>query len=208
MPRGLLAKRNSASPTMSETSIKQEEDKELGRVRHASAGDSLISHESGNGTLLPSPPIALQNLTARLSSEADYARYKACKDSTETFYSRLATLSALHSYGYYFNPLTIMSQYHQALLQQQQLLASPTSQPPPTTPDLEDDDSNRKRSLPDGNEKPVKRSKSTPKKKSSRRLAFDEDKTSPVSGTIIRERAEGEEIPAIHKGKTYIKFPI
>ena len=39
-----------------------------------------------------------------------------------------------------------------------------------------------------------------PRKKASRKLAFDEDKTSPVSGTIIRELAEGEEVPAIRKG--------
>ena len=34
-----------------------------------------------------------------------------------------------------------------------------------------------------------------------RLLPFDEDKSSPVSGTLIRELADGEEIPAIHKGK-------
>ena len=40
-----------------------------------------------------------------------------------------------------------------------------------------------------------------PRRKASRKLAFDEDKTSPVSGTIIRELAEGEEVPTpIHKG--------
>ena len=45
-----------------------------------------------------------------------------------------------------------------------------------------------------------KKTKITPRKKASRKLAFDEDKTSPVSGTIIRELAEGEEVPAIRKG--------
>jgi hypothetical protein len=42
---------------------------------------------------------------------------------------------------------------------------------------------------------------STPRRKAARKLAFDDDKTSPVSGTLIRELAEGEEIPAIRKGK-------
>ena len=42
-----------------------------------------------------------------------------------------------------------------------------------------------------------------PRRKASRKLAFDEDKTSPVSGTIIRELAEGEEVPAIRKGMIY-----
>ena len=46
-----------------------------------------------------------------------------------------------------------------------------------------------------------KKTKMAPRRKASRKLAFDEDKTSPVSGTIIRELAEGEEVPAIRKGK-------
>ena len=39
------------------------------------------------------------------------------------------------------------------------------------------------------------------KRRISRKLAFDEDKSSPVSGTIIRELAEGEEIPVIKTGR-------
>ena len=34
----------------------------------------------------------------------------------------------------------------------------------------------------------------------SRRLTFDEDKSSPVSGTLIRELADGEEIPMYQTG--------
>jgi hypothetical protein len=45
------------------------------------------------------------------------------------------------------------------------------------------------------------RSSLSGRRMASRRLPFDEDKTSPVSGTLIRELADGEEIPAIHKGK-------
>ncbi len=40
------------------------------------------------------------------------------------------------------------------------------------------------------------------RRKVARKLAFDEDKTSPVSGTIIRELADGEEVPAIRKGRS------
>ena len=63
-----------------------------------------------------------------------------------------------------------------------------------------------KRSLTPQSSSPSKKSKISPngglpRKKASRKLAFDEDKTSPVSGTIIRELAEGEEVPAIRKGK-------
>ena len=39
------------------------------------------------------------------------------------------------------------------------------------------------------------------RKRVSRRLTFDEDKTSPVSGTLIRELADGEEIPMYQTGK-------
>ncbi|XP_063875431.1 insulinoma-associated protein 2-like [Scylla paramamosain] len=46
-------------------------------------------------------------------------------------------------------------------------------------------------------EKKLKTSKKT---KAARRLNFDEDKTSPVSGTIIRELAEGEEPLVVRKG--------
>ena len=46
---------------------------------------------------------------------------------------------------------------------------------------------------------------SLPRRKASRKLAFDEDKTSPVSGTIIRELAEGEEVPGIRKGKPFFR---
>lgn len=41
---------------------------------------------------------------------------------------------------------------------------------------------------------------SSKKTKAARRLNFDEDKTSPVSGTIIRELAEGEEPLVVRKG--------
>ena len=39
------------------------------------------------------------------------------------------------------------------------------------------------------------------RKRVSRRLTFDEDKSSPVSGTLIRELADGEEIPMYQTGK-------
>ena len=49
--------------------------------------------------------------------------------------------------------------------------------------------------------KKIRQNGSAGRRKASRRLPFDEDKSSPVSGTVIRELAEGEEIPAIHKGE-------
>ncbi|CAL4089781.1 unnamed protein product [Meganyctiphanes norvegica] len=47
---------------------------------------------------------------------------------------------------------------------------------------------------------PDKKPKSMKRAKAVRKLNFDEDKTSPVSGTIIRELAEGEEPLAVRKG--------
>ena len=50
------------------------------------------------------------------------------------------------------------------------------------------------------NQSPDKKSKSPKKNKATRRLNFDEDKSSPVSGTIIRELVDGEEPLVVRKG--------
>jgi hypothetical protein len=50
-------------------------------------------------------------------------RYKACKESAETIYARLATLSALQSYGFYLPSLmaaAAAASSNQLPLQQQQ----------------------------------------------------------------------------------------
>ncbi|XP_076038561.1 uncharacterized protein LOC143023822 [Oratosquilla oratoria] len=47
---------------------------------------------------------------------------------------------------------------------------------------------------------PEKKPKTPKKTKAARRLNFDEEKSSPVSGTIIRELAEGEEPLVVRKG--------
>ena len=48
---------------------------------------------------------------------------------------------------------------------------------------------------------PEKKLKTIGKRKSSKKLNFDEEKSSPVSGTLIRVLEEGESIPAVHKGE-------
>ena len=48
---------------------------------------------------------------------------------------------------------------------------------------------------------PEKKLKTAGKRKSSKKLNFDEEKSSPVSGTLIRVLEEGESIPAVHKGE-------
>lgn len=220
------------------------------------------THPSRLSSLPPPPPGLSSSLaamySARLGSDADYLRYKACKDSAESFYSRLATLSALHSYGYYLHPLTLpslMSQYQQRLQPNPQphpphppssmafngnlspcstssnnSLSSPISlanqnglnTTTSSTLSSHSNHSNRgsvkrkpledsaNHSTPTNTLSPVsstpipnKKAKVSPlpKRKVSRKLAFDDFKTSPVSGTLIRELAEGEEVPAIRKGK-------
>ena len=57
-----------------------------------------------------------------------------------------------------------------------------------------------KRKLPASSLSPDKKGKSPKKAKASRKLNFDEDKSSPVSGTIIRELVDGEEPLVVRKG--------
>ena len=52
---------------------------------------------------------------------------------------------------------------------------------------------------------PEKKLKTAGKRKSSKKLNFDEEKSSPVSGTLIRVLEEGESIPAVHKGEPLSK---
>ena len=53
---------------------------------------------------------------------------------------------------------------------------------------------------------PEKKLKTAGKRKSSKKLNFDEEKSSPVSGTLIRVLEEGESIPAVHKGEQLRMF--
>ncbi|KAL7645285.1 UNVERIFIED_CONTAM: hypothetical protein RMT77_003671 [Armadillidium vulgare] len=74
---------------------------------------------------------------------------------------------------------------------------TPNKSPPPS-PDVTVV-SPIKRKTPSCTVTPEKK-KSIKKTKTSRRLNFDEDKTSPVSGTIIRQLEEGEEPLVVRKG--------
>jgi len=178
-------------------------------------------------------PSLAATYTARLSNEADYARYRAAKlsaVSNESF-ARLATLHALQSaYGYYH----LLYQQQQLQQQQQQQhqqsrlqhAKSPLSSPisnasllSPTASSLDTSSASptrpivREASSSDEGPSP-KRSRRGPapgsrgRGKAQRRLAFDDYKTSPVSGTIIRELAEGEEIVPIRKGDIDPEFNV
>ena len=209
---------------------------------------SSLEEDEKDDSLDSASPLAAV-YAARLKDESDYARYKACKES---FYTRLAALSALQTYGLYLPSLVGQFQ-----LQQQQastlaaLTASAAPSPPhrpfglpsppsltpapsyllqkqstsPTTPlEIGTPTASPTPSPKQTSPSPIKKAKlqssplsgsssssssgSPPKRKMSRRSAAsaaEADKTSPVSGTIIRVLAEGEQVPAIRKGKKFIK---
>ena len=131
---------------------------------------------------------------------------RIAKDSAETFYSRLAVFhSSLNPFRYYLNPLNPLVK---SLVQPMGVdlsvkpLGMSLPPPPPLLPfnTLED----RKRGLEEiqGDcNVPEKKLKTMGKRKSSKKLNFDEEKSSPVSGTLIRVLEEGESIPAVHKGE-------
>ncbi|XP_040563555.1 insulinoma-associated protein 1 [Lepeophtheirus salmonis] len=134
------------------------------------------------------------------------------KTPTETFYSRLAALTALQSsYNYYLNPLSLVTQtaaLQRALQNNNNNSSSSTLSSPESLGGKRSYESlSSSSSTCSSLASPEKRPKMC-RKKSARKLAFDEDKTSPVSGTIIRQRAEGEEIPAIHKGDIDPEFNV
>ena len=136
---------------------------------------------------------------------------RIAKDSAETFYSRLAVFhSSLNPFRYYLNPLNPLVK---SLVQPMGMdltmkpLGMSLPPPPPLLPfnTLED----RKRGLEDIQGDcniPEKKLKTIGKRKSSKKLNFDEEKSSPVSGTLIRVLEEGESIPAVHKGEDWCYF--
>lgn len=224
----------------------QEEEEVIEVVKNEKDNDHRVP--SNTPPPLTSPPSSLptsplEAYTARLRSEADYERYKACKESAQAFYSRLATLSALHSYYQAANnngsssssssaaisPILI-TQFQQHFLARAAAMAASTHEhakpvtvdlslktvglgSPPLRPSL---GLKRPSTEPKANStatatagaSPIKAKLTLPRRKAARKLAFDEDKTSPVSGTIIRELAEGEEVPAIRKGDIPPEFNV
>ena len=171
--------------------------------------------------LLPAPPSLLPpSLTSPLSlkpydslkaplpslktyadmMQADYVRYRMAKESADTFYSRLAVLqNSFNPFRYCLNPLALKS----LMLPGDQY--PPSALPPPSLPPallphaLEG--ASRKRSLDDPRLDTDKKHRGAGnKRKVAKKLNFDEEKSSPVSGTLIRVLEEGESIPPVHKG--------
>ena len=139
---------------------------------------------------------------------------RIAKDSAEAFYNRLAVFhSSLNPFRYYLNPLNpLMKSLVQPATATMGIdlsmkpLGMSLPPPPPLLPfnNLED----RKRGLEEVQgdcNVPEKKLKTAGKRKSSKKLNFDEEKSSPVSGTLIRVLEEGESIPAVHKGEQLSK---
>ena len=54
-------------------------------------------------------------------------------------------------------------------------------------------------------EKKQKHQHSLIKRKMSKKINFNDETTSPVSGTVIRQLGEGESLPEVRKGKNLLK---
>ena len=147
---------------------------------------------------LKAPVPSLKTYADRM--QADYVRYRMAKESADTFYSRLAVLqNSFNPFRYCLNPLALKS----LMLPGDQY--PPSALPPPSLPRallphvLEG--ACRKRSLDDPHLDTDKKHRGAGnKRKVAKKLNFDEEKSSPVSGTLIRVLEEGEKIPPVHKG--------
>ena len=149
--------------------------------------------------LLAAPLPSLKAYADRM--QADYVRYRMAKESADTFYSRLAVLqNSFNPFRYCLNPLALKS----LMLPGDQYPASalpPPSLPPALLPHALDGGSTRKRSADDPHVGTDKKHRGAGnKRKVAKKLNFDEEKSSPVSGTLIRVLEEGESIPPVHKG--------
>ena len=172
------------------------------------------------------PPVSMSppnitNVSASLKAyadrmQADYFRYRIAKESADNFYNRLAVFqNTFNPFRYYLHPLALrglvppqespgvdLSLKNMGMglpLTKNLPVPSPLS---PFTP--LDDISAKKRSLehPDMPESSLeKKQKLLLKRKVAKKLNFDEETSSPVSGTLIRQLGEGEAMPEVRKGR-------
>ena len=173
-----------------------------------------------------SPPFCLNNQAFNVSAslkayadrmQADYFRYRLAKESAENFYSRLAVFqNTFNPFRYYLNPFAL----------RQFGPPGPGCQVSPPGVDLSlkstlssnskqaghqhqhqrqdfDEVSAKKRQTedPDSGSAGEKRQKLSLKRKVVKKPAGNDETSSPVSGTVIRQLAEGESLPEIRKGE-------
>ena len=172
-----------------------------------------------------SPPFCLNsqpfNVSASLKAyadrmQADYFRYRIAKESAENFYSRLAVFhNTFNPFRYYLNPFALRQFGSPSA---GPLPASQVSPPgvdlslkPPTTQTkhfqsqpqcVEDTDvKKRQREENENGNAGEKRQKLSVKRKVGKKSTPNDETSSPVSGTVIRQLGEGETLPEIRKGR-------
>lgn len=203
--------------------IKNEPEQDDSEVHFKSVSrDSLETNQEGRVDKNFSTEI---NMSASIKAyadrmQADYFRYRLAKESADNFYNRLAAVhNTFNHFRNYFNPFMLRSfgLAHGANkdlpVVDMSLKPMPHSQHPNFGPNLPlpipypmnfQDGGAKKRSLPaddsdndQTDKKPKLMNKRKPGKKSS---GLNDETSSPVSGTVIRQLGEGEALPEIRKG--------
>ena len=178
-----------------------------------------------------SPPFCLNNQAFNVSAslkayadrmQADYFRYRLAKESAENFYSRLAVFqNTFNPFRYYLNPFALRQfgppgpgpgQGPQGSPPGVDLSLKPTlgtniNSKLPANHQYQhqgfEEVSAKKRQTEDSDSGSgaEKRQKLSLKRKVVKKCAGNDETSSPVSGTVIRQLAEGETLPEIRKGK-------
>ena len=174
-----------------------------------------------------SPPFCLNNQAFNVSAslkayadrmQADYFRYRLAKESAENFYSRLAVFqNTFNPFRYYLNPFALRQfgppgpgcqvSPPGVDLSLKSTLSSNSKQPGHHQHQHQrqdfDEVSAKKRQTedPDSGSAGEKRQKLSLKRKVVKKPAGNDETSSPVSGTVIRQLAEGESLPEIRKGE-------
>ena len=171
------------------------------------------------------PPFCVNNQAFNVSAslkayadrmQADYFRYRIAKESAENFYSRLAVFhNTFNPFRYYLNPFALRQFGSPSA---GPLPASQVSPPgvdlslkPPTTqtkhfqsqPQCVEDAEVKKRQREENENGNAgeKRQKLSVKRKVGKKSTPNDETSSPVSGTVIRQLGEGETLPEIRKGR-------
>ena len=210
------------SHSLAHNNIKHEPEQDNREMHlHRVSQDSIENNQEGPGEKNFSTEI---NMSASIKAyadrmQADYFRYRLAKESADNFYNRLAAVqNTFNHFRNYFNPFMLRSfglapgagSDHPGV--DMCLKPLPHSQPRNFVPNLSlpmpypmnFQDGSKKRSMPadesdndQTEKKPKLLSKRKPGKKSS---GLNDETSSPVSGTVIRQLGEGEAAPEIRKG--------
>ena len=169
------------------------------------------------------------NISASLKAyadrmQADYFRYRLAKESADSFYSRLAAFqNTFNPFRYYLNPFNLRNFGPQGAgvsplspeLPAVDMSLKPMGllpKPPFPLPQLHSpgkfvgESGGKKRGFEENSEGFVSAEKKSKlvsggtKRKPGKRNNVNDETSSPVSGTVIRQLGEGESLPEIRKG--------